>query len=90
MIVSYSNIQQLLPMIIEGKVMSHTDIPLGGAQVYFVPRIEETVTSDKGEFKLTTWMSLPVTLIVCHKNYESYKLTISAQPQQLIIKLKEK
>jgi hypothetical protein len=90
MIVSYSNIQQLLPMIIEGKVLSNTNIPLGGAQVYFVPRIEETVTSDKGEFKITTWMSLPVTLIVCHKNYESHKITITAQPQQLVIKLKEK
>ena len=90
MLVSYSNIQQLLPMIIEGKVVSNTDIPLGGAQVYFVPRIEETITTDEGEFKLTTWMSLPVTLIVCHKNYESYKVTISIQPQKLTIKLKEK
>ena len=90
MIVSYSNIQQLLPMIIEGKVVSNTDIPLGGAQVYFVPRIEETVTSDDGAFKITTWMSLPVTLIVCHKNYESYKITISTVPQMLSIKLKEK
>ena len=90
MIVSYTNIQQLLPVIIEGKVFSNTDIPLGGVHVYFVPRIEETVTSDKGEFQLNTWMSLPVTLIVCHKNYESYKITITTPPQKLVIKLKEK
>ncbi|MGC4100018.1 carboxypeptidase-like regulatory domain-containing protein [Ferruginibacter sp.] len=90
MIVSYSNIQQLLPMIIEGKVVNRTGIPLGGAQVYFVPRIEETITSGKGEFSITTWMSLPVTLIVCHKNYESYKVTIASQPQSLVIKLNEK
>ncbi len=90
MIISYSNIQQLLPMIIEGKVISDTDIPLGGAQVYFVPRIEETITSDKGEFKLSTWMSFPLTLIICHKNYESHKITLSQTPHQLVIKLKEK
>jgi hypothetical protein len=90
MIVSYSTIQQLLPVIIQGKVICNTGIPLGGAHVYFVPRIEETITSDKGEFQLSTWMSLPVTLIICHKNYESYKLTITTPPQKLIIKLKEK
>jgi len=90
MIVSYSNIQQLLPMIIEGSVYCNTNIPLGGATIYFVPRLEETVTSDTGEFQISTWMSLPVTLIVCHKNYESYKLTITTPPQKLVIKLKEK
>jgi hypothetical protein len=90
MIASYSNIQELLPVIIEGKVICNTDIPLGGAHVYFVPKIEETITTEKGEFKITTWMSLPVTMIVCHNNYESYKVTISTPPQQLLIKLKEK
>lgn len=90
MIVSYSNIQQLLPVIIEGKVLCNTDIPLSGAQVYFVPRIEESITSADGEFRISTWLPLPLTLFVCHKNYESYKLTIDKVPQKLIIKLKEK
>ncbi|MGG9960378.1 hypothetical protein [Ferruginibacter sp. SUN106] len=82
--------QQLLPAIIEGKVLCNTNIPVGGAQVYFVPRIEETTTTDEGEFKIATWMPLPITLIICHKNYESYKLTISSTTQKLVIKLKEK
>jgi hypothetical protein len=82
--------QQLLPSIIEGKVLCNTNIPVGGAQVYFVPRIEETITTDEGEFKIATWMPLPVTLIISHKNYESYKLTISSVTQKLVIKLKEK
>jgi hypothetical protein len=90
MILSYNNMQQLLPAIIEGKVFCNTNIPVGGAQVYFVPRIEEAITTDDGEFKITTWMPLPITLIVCHKNYESYKLTISSTRQKLVIKLKEK
>lgn len=90
MVLSYTNIQQLLPSIIEGKVVCNTDIPVSGAQVYFVPRIEETITTVNGEFKITTWMSLPVTLIICHKNYQSYKITISTTQQKLVIKLKEK
>lgn len=90
MIASYTNIQQLLPLIIEGKVLSDHNIPIGGAQVYFVPRIEETHTSDTGEFSLTTWMSLPVTMIVCHKNFECSKLTIDNIAKHLVIKLKEK
>ena len=90
MLLSYTNMQQLLPSIIEGKVLCNGDIPVGGAQVYFVPRLEESITSDEGEFKITTWMPLPVTLIVCHKNYDSYKLTICSTTQRLIIKLKEK
>jgi len=90
MVLSYTNMQQLLPSIIEGKVLCNTNIPVSGAQVYFVPRIEETITTDEGEFKITTWMSLPLTLIICHKNYESYKLTISSTTQKLVIKLKEK
>ncbi|GAB2827298.1 hypothetical protein GCM10027043_31130 [Ferruginibacter profundus] len=90
MILSYNNMQQLLPSIIEGKVICNTNIPVGGAQVYFVPRIEETITTEEGEFKIATWMPLPITLIVCHKNYESYKLTISSTTQKLVIKLKEK
>jgi hypothetical protein len=79
-----------LPLIIEGKVLCNTDIPVSGAQVYFIPRIEESVTSAEGEFRIATWMPLPVTLVICHKNYESYKLTISNAPQKLVIKLKEK
>lgn len=90
MIMSYSNMQQLLPLIIEGKVFCSSNIPVGGAHVYFVPRLEESITTDKGEFKITTWMPLPITLIVCHKNYESCKLTISNTTQSLVIKLKEK
>ena len=90
MIVSYTNIQQLLPLIIEGKVLSDHNIPIGGAQVYFVPRLEETHTSDSGEFRISTWMSLPVTMIVCHKNFECSKLTIQNIPSNLTIKLKEK
>lgn len=88
--VSYSNIQQLLPIIIEGKVVGSTNIPVSGAQVYFVPRIEESITSAEGDFRITTWLALPVTLIICHKNYESYKLTICDVPQNLVIKLKQK
>ncbi len=90
MIVSYKNIQQLLPLIIEGQVISDHHIPISGAQVYFVPRIEETHTTVNGKFSITTWMSLPVTLVVCHKNFECYKQTISNAPENLLIKLKEK
>jgi len=90
MIMSYTNIQQLLPLIIEGKVLCDTDIPVSGAQVYFVPRIEESITSAEGEFRIATWMPLPVTMVICHKNYDSYKITITDSPQKLVIKLKEK
>ena len=90
MIMSYTNIQQLLPLIIEGKVICDTGIPVSGAQVYFVPRIEESITSANGEFSIATWMSLPVTLVICHKNYDSYKVTIADAPQKMEIKLKEK
>jgi hypothetical protein len=90
MIVSYTNIQQLLPLIIEGKVISDHNIPISGAQVYFVPRIEETHTTENGNFKITTWMSLPVTMVVCHKNFECHKQTIVDTTKTLVIKLKEK
>lgn len=90
MLVSYKNIQQLLPLIIEGKVIGEQNIPISGAQVYFVPRIEETHTAVNGTFKISTWMSLPVTLVVCHKNFECYKQTIADTSETLVIKLKEK
>lgn len=82
--------QQLLPSIIEGQVICNADIPVGGAHVYFVPRLEESITTDEGAFKIATWMPLPITLIICHKNYQSCKLTVSNTAQKLVIKLKEK
>ena len=90
MIGTYTNIQQLLPLIIEGKVLCNSGVPVAGAMVYFVPKIEETLTTIGGEFKITTWTSLPLTLIVCHENYESYKYTVSNTSQKLVIKLKKK
>jgi hypothetical protein len=91
MLLSYLNLQQPILPVIEGKVVCNFDRPLKGAQVYFVPRLEETLTSDDGVFKLPASQPLPLTLIVSHQDYESCRITIYGDnPKQQVISLKSK
>jgi hypothetical protein len=91
MFLSYTDMKHFELMVIEGKVITrHSSLPVKGAHVYITSGEEEDLTNNEGKYRITTWQSLPVTLTVEHKNYETVKLKISGNLKNQVIELKEK
>jgi CarboxypepD_reg-like domain len=91
MLFSYTDIHQLVPAVIEGSVVnSKTGSPVSGAHAYIVLGEEEVLTSAKGEYRITTWQSLPVILTITNKNYETVQIKISDPSKKQLIKLQQK
>ena len=90
MLLAYLDLQQPSKVLIEGMVVCNSGRPLGGAKLFFVPRLEETVSSDTGHFTFSTTMTLPLLLIVSHEHYESCRLTIHDVATKYVIKLDDR
>ena len=90
MLLAYLDLQQPSKIFIEGMVVCNSGKPLGGAKLFFVPRLEEAVSSDTGHFTLGTTMTLPLLLIVSHDHYESCRLTIYDVAARYVIRLSGK
>jgi hypothetical protein len=85
MLFSYNNIQQLIPVILEGIVLDKkTGRPLPGAHVYVVPG-EEAFTGADGEFMLKSWQPVPLTIIVEHTDYAAITVKITALSQKQVV-----
>ena len=90
MLFSYTNIHKLVPVVIEGLVINAKTLsPVGDAHAYIVLGEEEMLTSSRGEFHITSWQPLPVTLTITRKGYETIRLKINNPAEKQLIKLKQ-
>jgi hypothetical protein len=70
MILSYTDYLKTGPLQLEGTVVeAETGKPVEKVYLYVLKGTEEILTNSKGEFKLSTWQELPLTLTVEHKDY---------------------
>ncbi len=92
MILSYPEINEvMLPLIIQGVVINKKDNkPVSFTQVYIEKSKEESLTTTEGEFKILSWQKFPVTLIVKHIHFETVRLVVTSDSQQILIILKER
>jgi hypothetical protein len=91
MLFAYRDIHQLVPAVIEGLVVnSKTGLPIKDAHAYIVLGEEEVLTSGKGEYRITIWQALPVTLTVVCKDYETVQIKIADPSKKQLIKLQQK
>jgi len=87
--VAFTQIDKKAPVVISGTVTANGS-PLDRVHVYVLDGEEEALTNSKGEFKITTWQSLPVTVTAEHAAYETQKVRVSnaGQRQQIVLKKK--
>lgn len=92
MILSYTDyLKETEPLQIQGTVVEAA----GGkgvekVHIYVLEGTEEVLSNAKGEFKLSTWQKLPVTITVAHSNYVTETLKVSDASERLQIKLRKK
>ncbi|NCU05530.1 MAG: carboxypeptidase-like regulatory domain-containing protein [Chitinophagaceae bacterium] len=88
MIFSYAEIVNFLPATLKGSVQdSRSGKPVAGAHVYVTKGEEEMFSSVKGEFAVKTWQSLPVTVVVEHKDYKTQTVRITNGTERLTVSL---
>ncbi len=89
--VAFTQIEAKEKIVIEGTVVTgKTNTPVPQVHVYVLDGEEEALTNSKGEFKITTWQSLPVTVTAEHAQYETQRIRVSnaGQRQQIVLKKK--
>lgn len=79
-----------LSFVIEGVVTNEEKQPLQKVFLYTVLGVEETITNNKGEFRLKTDQAFPVKLVVQSKDYEDKQIELTADAGKLSIVLKRK
>jgi hypothetical protein len=76
---------------IQGVVISaDAGLPLENIYLYTKEGEEEALTNKKGEFKLTTWQHLPVTLTIEHLHFEKQTRQVSDVSKPIVIILRKK
>ncbi len=91
-IAGFSQVKTHSPVVIEGKVVSEsTGKPVPHAHVYVLGGEEETLTNDKGEFRLQSWQAAPLKLTVdSYNNYRKESIVVTDPSQKQVIRLKNK
>ena len=86
---AFTAVQKKSSVVIQGTVTANNN-PVSRAHVYVVDGEEEALTNSKGEFKITTWQTLPLTITIEHADYETQKVRVSnaLQRQQVVLKKK--
>lgn len=91
MLLSYHEYIKLSRIVVQGNVLTEDSLkPVAGAFVYTVSGEEEAVTDKNGNFKFTTWESLPISVTVEHQNFETVNVKVSTFPVNQSIRLKRK
>ncbi|MES1219545.1 MAG: carboxypeptidase-like regulatory domain-containing protein [Bacteroidota bacterium] len=91
MLLSYYEYIRLSRIVVQGNVLTEDSLkPVAGAFVYTVSGEEEAVTDKNGNFKLTTWESLPVSVTVEHQNFETLNVKATTFPVNQSIRLRRK
>lgn len=78
--------KELYGVVIDSK----TNDPVQAAHVYVVAGEEEGLTGKTGQFKFTTWKSLPLTIHVSHDDYEKRDIIVSDASKEIRIELVKK
>lgn len=91
-IFNFSLLKLEVPTVIEGVVVADAKpaTPISRAHVFVIDGEEETLTNDRGEFKITTWQSAPIILTVEHSQYETQRIKISTTTKRQQVVLKKK
>ncbi|RTL59046.1 MAG: hypothetical protein EKK37_12090 [Sphingobacteriales bacterium] len=80
-----------IPVIIKGTVIDYrSDEPVTKALVATVKGEEESLTNNKGEFRIESWENFPITVSVFHKDYQPVELTINSANKPVVIKIIKK
>jgi hypothetical protein len=91
MLLSYHDYLRLSQIVVQGTVLTEgTMKPIPDAFVYTVSGEEETLTDKNGNFKFTTWQSMPIAITVEHRDFETVKIKLTSLPATQAIKLRRK
>ena len=91
MLLTYHDYIRLSQIVVQGTVLTEGTLkPVANAFVYTVSGEEEAVTDKNGNFKFTTWQSLPIDLTVEHRDFETSRVKVNSLPANQSIKLKRK
>ncbi|MBC7934962.1 MAG: carboxypeptidase-like regulatory domain-containing protein [Rhizobacter sp.] len=61
--------------------------PLSNVYVYTVKAEEETLSNDKGNFKLLSWQALPVTIVFEKNGYKSKRISLKQDEKNIRVLL---
>lgn len=91
MYLSYTEMKNMIPNIIQGKILEQeTNTPLANAHIQIMYGEEEVVTNSNGEFVLRSWQAFPLTLVIEHRQYDTNCINIQKPLSSYIISLKPK
>lgn len=91
MLLSYSQITDIQPNIIEGKFVSQqTNLPLSNVHVNILYDDEGVTSTSNGSFVLRLWQAFPVTLVVEHKAFKTQLIKVQSASKDFIISLHPK
>lgn len=91
MIMSITDSYRFVPYTIKGNVVSASDQrPLERVYVSAVAGEEEALTDKNGNFELSTWQQLPVTIQVQHVDFVTEKVVLTDVSQKQVFRLKKK
>lgn len=92
MILSYTDyLKDSGPVQLSGTVVeSVSGKPVEKVHVYIIEGTEEILTNQKGEFTLSTWQKLPVSVTVAHSQYITETVRINSASENLKITIRKK
>lgn len=91
MLLSYHDYLRHSQIVVQGTVLSEGSLkPVPDAFVYTVSGEEEALTDKNGNFKFTTWQSMPIAITVEHRDFETEKIKVTSLPATQAIRLRRK
>ncbi|MBN9299398.1 MAG: carboxypeptidase-like regulatory domain-containing protein [Filimonas sp.] len=84
MILSVTDISSVIPYKVKGIVVDEGNKPIVRAYISVVQGEEEALTDKDGNFVLTTWQALPVTVTIQHADFTAQKIVIRDTAQKEI------
>ena len=91
LIFSTTEIYPAKPSSISGQIVhSANGQKIENAYIYIVSGEEESLSDKNGQFKITTWQPLPVTLVIEHPQYKKKKVSAADASEKQVIKLDPK
>ena len=61
--------------------------PLSNVYVYTLKGEEETLSSEKGSFRLLSWQALPVTIVFEKNGYKPKRVSLKADQKNILVML---
>ncbi len=91
LIFNTSEIYPAKPATIRGSIVhSSTGKSIENAYVYIISGEEESLSGKDGNFTISTWQQLPVTLVIEHPLYKQKKISAEDAAKKQLIKLEPK